>query len=447
MQDNDSHTTGITIDETIDGRPVGETPSKPVKPVKEVRRRKPDRYIWGIYLGLIVTSLIELYSASSTEVRSANIYGPLVRHAIFLLAGMGVAIWFENIKYFYFRKFAVITAVITLGLVVYSSYFGVTINGAQRAISIAGMTIQPAEIAKLSIVLLLASMLAKYQEPGGVSTKGCFLSATVVVVFSGIIWKNGLTNMVIIMFVSVVMFVVSGMQWKKILFIGLIYGLFGGISYKVLYSSKDKTDHETTEVAEVGRQSTHEGRFDRYLRGVHPGDTINDENRQEIMARFAQARGGIRGNGPGTSRESVRLPLAFSDYIYSIIVEDTGLIGGVALMILYLLLIARAGRIVGQCNRAFPALLIMGCAILIVFQALTHMAIVTGTFPVSGQPLPFYSKGGTSVLVMSAAIGMMLSVSKSAVRNGSKEEIKEEIDALPDEMKSENPMKLYGKNK
>ncbi len=180
---------------------------------------------------------------------------------------------------------------------------------------------------------------------------------------------------------------------------------------------------------------------------MHPTDTIDDTNRQEILARFAQARGGIGGKGPGNSRESVRLPLAFSDYIYSIIVEDTGLVGGVCLMILYLLLIARAGRIVGQCSRAFPALLIMGCAILITFQALTHMAIVTGTFPVSGQPLPFFSKGGTSVLVMSAAMGMMLSVSKSAVRNGTQEEIRRELDSLPEEMQSENPMKLYGKKK
>ena len=95
------------------------------------------------------------------------------------------------------------------------------------------------------------------------------------------------------------------------------------------------------------------------------------------------------GQGPGNSRESARLPLAFSDYIYSIIVEDTGFIGGALVLLLYLLLVARAGRIAYMCSRAFPAFLIMGCAVMIVFQALVHMAIVTGVFPVSGQPLPF----------------------------------------------------------
>lgn len=144
------------------------------------------------------------------------------------------------------------------------------------------------------------------------------------------------------------------------------------------------------------------------------------------------------GQGPGNSRESARLPLAFSDYIYSIIVEDTGFVGGSLLLILFLLLVARAGRIAYKCSRAFPAFLIMGCAVMIVFQALVHMAIVTGLFPVSGQPLPFISKGGTSVLVMSAAIGMMLSVSRFAVTTGNKKDIRAELKELPEDMQAAN---------
>ena len=131
---------------------------------------------------------------------------------------------------------------------------------------------------------------------------------------------------------------------------------------------------------------------------------------------MAQAHGGLFGVGPGNSRENARLPLAFSDYIFSIIVEDTGFVGGVILLILYLCLLARAGIIATKCTKAFPALLITGCATLIVTQALIHMFIVTGLMPVSGQPLPFISKGGTSILVMSSAMGMMLSVSKFAVQ-------------------------------
>lgn len=119
-------------------------------------------------------------------------------------------------------------------------------------------------------------------------------------------------------------------------------------------------------------------------------------------------------------------------------IEDTGLVGGVLLLVLYLLLLARAGSLAYKCNRAFPAFLIMGCAVLIVFQALVHMAIVTGVFPVSGQPLPFISKGGTSVVVMSMAIGIMLSVSRFAVTGSDKKANQDELDALPEDMQAAN---------
>uniref|UniRef100_UPI0025A9D6B7 FtsW/RodA/SpoVE family cell cycle protein n=1 Tax=uncultured Duncaniella sp. TaxID=2768039 RepID=UPI0025A9D6B7 len=187
-----------------------------------------------------------------------------------------------------------------------------------------------------------------------------------------------------------------------------------------------------------GREETRNNRIYRWLAGVHPNDPIDDLNRQVIFSKFAQANGGLVGQGPGNSRESARLPLAFSDYIYSIIVEDTGFVGGSLLLILFLLLVARAGRIAYKCSRAFPAFLIMGCAVMIVFQALVHMAIVTGLFPVSGQPLPFISKGGTSVLVMSAAIGMMLSVSRFAVTTGDKKDIRAELKELPEDMQAAN---------
>jgi cell division protein FtsW len=121
------------------------------------------------------------------------------------------------------------------------------------------------------------------------------------------------------------------------------------------------------------------------------------------------------------------------------VVEDIGIVGSIILLSLYLVLIGRAMYLAGKCTRAFPAILILGCGMLIVFQALVHMAITTGVFPVSGQPLPFISKGGTSVLVMSAAIGIMLSVSKYAATNKNKEDIKIESKELPKDMQAINP--------
>ena len=128
---------------------------------------------------------------------------------------------------------------------------------------------------------------------------------------------------------------------------------------------------------------------------------------------MAQAHGGLTGVGPGNSRECSRLPLAFSDYIYSIIVEEFGLWGALILLICYLCLLGRAAMIVQRTSRALASLLVIGIAALITYQALFHMAINVGVFPVSGQPLPLISKGGSATLVMSLAFGIMLSVSRT----------------------------------
>ena len=171
-------------------------------------------------------------------------------------------------------------------------------------------------------------------------------------------------------------------------------------------------------------------------------DEINAQNRQEMYSYMAQANGGLIGVFPGNSRETARLPLAFSDYIYAIIIEDLGFIGGFLLMSLYLCLLIRALQIARKCHRAFPVLLVMGMAIMVVLQALFHMAITTGAFPVSGQPLPLISKGGTSILITSIAFGAMLSVSRSAVQNGTRQEVKEELKELPEELRADNPVQL-----
>lgn len=478
----------LDIRETIDGVSVNDLPSPsagrrtgtrtagsterkvsptaaPVSEKEEAAKRKalmkkkgrPDPYIWGIYIMLLVISVIELFSASSTEVSGSNVYGPLIRHGIFLLLGLGIVLWLQRTPYTLFNKFAWLFAILSLGLLLASSMFGVEINGAQRAISVAGMTIQPAEIVKLTVVCLLASILGKNQTPGGVTMSGIITSAVVVVVFGACMWKNGLTNMLLLMCVSICMMLIGGIQWKRF---GAVLGVYlicgAGIMF-VKHITPDSNAYDEVTARQqliaqadgeavvierggkkIDRGETRNNRIIRFMKGVHPEDPIDDMNRQVIFANFAQANGGMFGQGPGNSRESARLPLAFSDYIYSIIVEDTGFVGGAAILLLYLLLVARAGRIAYKCSRAFPAFLILGCAVMIVFQALVHMAIVTGLFPVSGQPLPFISKGGTSILVMSAAIGIMLSVSRFAAHSGDKKHIRAEINALPEEMQAAN---------
>ncbi len=449
----------IIICETVDGVPAAKPRARRAPraaaaaeedPARPKWLPKADPYIWGIYWLLIVISIVELFSASSTEITGSNVYAPLIRHGLFLLMGMALVFWLQKLHYAYISRFAAILALMSLGLLILTSFVGVQINGAQRAIRIAGFTIQPPEIVKLTVIIWLATVLGRNQQPGGVSNKGVIQAAVIVVLFGAALFRNGLTNTILLMGVSVSMLLIGGVQWRKLGIVMAVYAVCAGALYG--YSSLNRSSSEFDDVAaqtttqtvsakdkEVDRSGTWMGRLQRHVRGVAPDDEITDINRQVMMSNFAQANGGLIGCGPGNSRESARLPLAFSDYIYSIIIEDTGFIGGCALMILYLCLLARAGRIAYKCSRAFPAFLILGCAVLIVFQALVHMAIVTGVFPVSGQPLPFISKGGTSVLVMSCAIGIMLSVSRYAVTS-KKDKIKNRNEQLQlaDDMQAAN---------
>lgn len=425
------------------------------------RKNKPDPYIWGLYLGFLMVSIVELFSASSSEVTGSNVYGPLIRHGIFLVLGFGIILWLQRTPYTVIGKLAWPFAIISLGLLLLSNFMGVEINGAQRAIKIAGFTIQPPEIVKLSVVCLLATILGRNQTPGGVTNLGVIKASVVVIVFGACLYKNGLTNTLLLMCVSACMMVIGGVQLKKLAIVAAVYILAGGSLYVITHMSGSNNAYDkvveqqqlmaaageqgaiiqTDDVGHSsGRSGTWGNRVKRFLKGVQPTDKIDDENRQVMMAKFSQANGGLIGQGPGNSRESARLPLAFSDYIYSIIVEDTGFVGGAFLLMLFVFLLLRAGRIAYNCSRALPAFLILGCAMLIVFQALVHMAIVTGVFPVSGQPLPFISKGGTSVLVMSTALGIMLSVARFAAHGKAvdRQHVNAEKNALGEDMQAAN---------
>lgn len=455
-ESNLSSNTEIVISETIDGIPVEEAVTKKMKRKSsresaDAPRRTADTYIWGLYILIMIVSVVELYSASSSEVTSNSLYGPLISHLKFLVGGLVIVLWFQSKHYKIFRKWAWVVAGVCLILLIYSFMFGLNINGAQRAIRIpGGFTLQPAEMAKLAVVLILARIMAKNQMKGGITNKGIALSLIVVTVFSAFLYRNGLTNFLLLAIVAVSMLVIGGIQWRKflVLFSALVVvgGVFLAAKLLIPESGPDEFDAVSgtntvqTDKNKVDRSNMRKDRMKAYFEGVSPDDKITDENRQVMFSKIAQAHGGLTGNGPGNSRESARLPLAFSDYIYSIIVEDTGFIGGVALLLLYLLLALRAGTVASKCSRAFPALLIMGCAVLIVTQALVHMGIAVGVLPVSGQPLPFISKGGTSIIVMSCAVGMMLSVSKYAVKSNNRKEINKELQELPEDIRAANPM-------
>ena len=422
--------------------PTADTPKLPLP--------KADKYIWAIYIAILVISVIELYSASSREVTATNVFAPLLRHGQMLVLGAIFTILISRMHYRWLYPLTPIFVTLTILLGVYVLFKGDIINGARRSTTLLGIAIQPAELLKLAVVLVIARVMSRQQADRGVRTAGVAWSAAIVLLCGGLLFSQGLTNTLLLMGISFAMMLIAGVEWKKFFCVLLAYGVVGAGAMIMKHESKpDYSPEEWTYITENGkdysgktvtitRSGTQQNRIARWLGNdsvAKYDEPITSENRQEQYSYMAQANGGLIGNLPGNSRETARLPLAFSDYIF-----------GLILLALYLWLLTRAGAIASRCSRVFPALLVMGMAVLIVLQALFHMAIVTGVFPVSGQPLPLISKGGSSILATSIAFGIMLSVSRFAVQSNKKREIDAEILTLPADMSAENPSKLRSAN-
>lgn len=419
-----------------------------VAPKASTRERKSsilrtsDRYLWGVYFALILVSVVELFSASSREVSSEGAFGvlsPVVRHGALLLLGFGIVWFLKGRHYRLFIPFTYLFVLVSVGMMIYVLHNGEIVNGARRSITLFGFQMQPAEFIKMSAVLVVSLIMARSQKSKevGVTDRGMWIAAGFVLLFGGLLAKQGLTNTLMVMAVSLSMMLVGGVKIRKLALVIGLYIICGGGFYLYLSTTGNGGDN---------RSETWAARLERRAKNQEVPlyeQKIDSKNRQEMYSYMAQANGGVTGVLPGNGREAARLPLAFSDFIFAIVVEDIGLIGGVLLLLVYLCLLGRAAGLASRCSRAYPALLVIGMAVLIVLQALVHMIIVTGLGPVSGQPLPLISKGGSSIIITSMAFGIMLSVSRFATRTGAKKPVvNEEKDLLPEDLRAENPTLL-----
>ena len=383
--------------------------------------------------------------------------GPILRHIV-MLAGGALIVWFLSRRHYSdFIPFTLGFALVSVVMMVDVMFFGEIVNGARRSLTILGIGIYPAEMVKLSAVLLIALVMTwnPNTKKVGVTSKAVIYSGGIVLFLSGLLIEQGLTNTLLLLAISYSMMIIGGVRILHLFLLTIAYAACGGVFILYLLFSEPKdipADAEQKVEMVNGTAKKNPTRIDTWIARVqrHSGDSVpkweipaTGKNRQEILSYMAQANGGIYGVGPGNSREASRLPLAFSDYIFAIIVEELGLIGGLVVLVLYLWLLGRASGIASHCNRTYPALVVIGMAVMIAFQALFHMGIVSGVFPVSGQPLPLLSKGGTSIVVTAIAFGIMLSISRTATRQGGKkQDIRDEIDALPEQFGAENQMQL-----
>ena len=411
---------------------------------------KGDKVIWMVFFFLCIISVIEVYSASAgLTYKGGHYWAPILKHTGILLVGVFAMVVTLNIKCKYFKivtPFLLLIAVVTLITVLLA---GQSTNGAQRWISIVGIQFQPSEIAKGVLVLATAQILSAMQTEHG-ADKNAFKYILIVSAFiiPLIMVENLSTAMLLCMVIFMMMIIgrVPGKILGKAL--GVVTLLILTIFTLVMVVGKDheKENANPNHIEQVAvveqkkdpsmfgsvfhRFDTWKGRIDRFIAGKEtpPEEFDLDKDAQIGHANIAIVSSNFIGKGPGNSVERDFLSQAFSDFIYAIIIEEMGLFGGFFVAMLYIILLFRTGRIANRCENNFPAFLAMGLALLLVTQALFNMCVAVGLAPVTGQPLPLVSKGGTSTIINCVYIGAILSVSRSA---------KKKPDADNDEVMSE----------
>lgn len=395
---------------------------------------KGDKVIWMIFFFLCIISAVEVFSASSALTYKGGSYlSPISKHVGILLLGIVAMLVTLNIQCRYFKiltPFLIFFSLITLIWVLVA---GQSTNGAQRWVSLLGIQFQPSEIAKGTLVLAVAQILSALQTDKGADRRAfkyILIVGGIIVFF--IMLENLSTAMLLCLVIYMMMILgrVPIGQLGKLLGIVTIVAT-SGIAFILIFGHAQKTenpDRVLTEQVEnkkkdegifakvFHRADTWKSRIYKFMNSeeVPPEKFDLDKDAQVGHANIAIASSNIVGRGPGNSVERDFLSQAFSDFIYAVIIEEMGIIGAVVVAMLYIILLFRTGIIANRCENTFPAFLAMGLGLLLVTQALFNMCVAVGLAPVTGQPLPLVSKGGTSTIINCVYVGAILSVSRSA---------------------------------
>lgn len=399
---------------------------------------KGDKVIWMIFFFLCIISVVEVFSASSgLTYKSGSYFSPLIKHLGILLMGIFCMVITLNIKCKYFKILTPFMLVISFITLIWVFFAGQSTNGAQRWVSFIGIQFQPSEIAKGTLVLATAQILSALQTDHG-ADKNAFKFILIVCAFIvPLIGLENLSTAALLCLVILLMMVIGRVPMRQLgklmgVTLVLILVIFAGVMLlgtdrSDVETSKNMTEQVTQQKKDEGllgkifhRADTWKSRIDKFTssKEVTPAEVDLDTDAQVAHANIAIASSNVVGKGPGNSVERDFLSQAFSDFIYAIIIEELGVEGAVAVAVLYIMLLFRTGRIASRCENNFPALLAMGLALLLVTQALFNMCVAVGLAPVTGQPLPLISKGGTSTMINCIYVGVILSVSRSAKKKG-----------------------------
>ena len=392
---------------------------------------KGDKVIWIVFLFFCLISIIEVFSASSTlTYKSGDYWRPITMHMILLMVGAFVVLVVHNIPCKWFKTFIVLLPISWI-LLIAVFVIGAFTNGARRWIDLGFIQFQPSEVAKMGTIISVAFILSKFQEEKGANKKAFKYILWVTGVTCLFIFTENLSTAVLLCASVFLMMFVGRVPYKQLgslMFIG-----FAVIaSFLIVVQTVPATAWE-----KVGlhRMITWKNRInDHFGQKEIPAAKFDINNDAQVAhANIAIATSNIIGKGPGNSVQRDFLSQAFSDFIYAIIIEELGLVGGAIVVILYIVLLMRIGKVARNCDKSYYAFLVMGIGILLVTQAMFNMLVAVGIMPVTGQPLPLISKGGTSILTNCAFIGMVLSVSQYVNKLKEKQKEIENLEISPEE--------------
>lgn len=365
---------------------------------------KGDRVVWLVVLLLAILSVLAVYSSIVTlayKYQGGDTLYYLFKHGVILVVGFILMIIAHNLNYKYYSRISQIAIVLSIPLLALTLMTGANINDASRwlVIPVINQTFQTSDLAKLALIMYLARILYKKQtDLNDFKLVFMYLMLPVLLV-CGFIFPANFSTAAMLFTTSMIIMFIGRVPLKYIL--SLIGMIFGALLLALTIASA-KPDL-------LPRLATWEKRIETFTQG---GD--KDANYQADQAKIAIATGGVVGKGPGGSTQRNFLPHPYSDFIYAIIIEEYGLLGGIIVIVLYLILFYRGVKIAQRAEKSFGTFLAVGLSFSLVFQAMINMAVAVNLFPVTGQPLPLVSMGGTSIWFTCLAIGVILSVSRKS---------------------------------
>lgn len=413
---------------------------------------KGDKVIWMVFFFLCIVSVIEVYSASAQlTYKTADYVTPMIKHIGLLAVGIGCTIVTLNINCRYFKGLIKLLLAASFVLLIVVYFIGASTNGAQRWIPIFGIQFQPSELAKGSLVLATAQILSVMQTDKGADPKAFSFILSVCALIVPLIMLENLSTAILLCIVIFMMMLIGRVPIRQLgklmgvvlLAVALLVGMIMTFGKDTTQEQPDKQlteqmtaknepDDKSVVEKVFHRFDTWKARIDKFNDhgDITPKDIDLDKDAQVAFSNIAIASSNVAGKGPGNSEQCNFIPQAYSDFIFAIIIEEMGIEGAFFVAMLYIILMIRTGRIASRCENNFPALLAMGLAMLLVTQALFNMCVAVGLAPVTGQPLPLISRGGTSTIINCIYIGVILSISRSAQR---KPEIIEETNIPTEE--------------